>query len=225
MTDKNNEINFLNFKTILVLSNTNSRLVSLENLLDNKIKKIDFNNEIMSVEELILYDLIIIDLNYFDFNNINIIYERYGIDIPIICINSSFDENIMQITKNTSVKNILIEEVQLEQIYLYIILALNERKKLQLEDYYSYDLQTAKLFYKLQEIKLTRYEAGLLKVLILNKNTILSYEEIESRVWGEKKCSIYSMRNIVNKIRDKSFPSIIKNISKTGYLFDHSEYY
>lgn len=225
MSNKNNKIKFLDYKKILVLTSTNSRLLKLSNLLENKIKEIDFNNQVMSVEEIVLYDLIIVDLNYLNLDELNIIYNKNGINIPIICITSSLSQDIMQVTKISSVKNVLIDDVQLEQIYLYITLALNDKKKMHLEDHHTYDLDNSKLFYKLQEIKLTKYESELLKVLVLNKNIILTYEEIESLVWGDKKCSIYSMRNIVNKIRDKSFQSIIKNISKTGYLFDNSEFY
>ncbi|MBU3013133.1 winged helix-turn-helix domain-containing protein [Poseidonibacter lekithochrous] len=225
MSKTNNEIMFLKYKSILVLDGTNKKLLKLNKLLEDKVKEIKFNNDIIKIEELVLYDLIIVDLDYLNFDDINIIYNNSGINIPIICITSSLNENVFKVTKNSSVKNVLIDEVQLEQIDLYITLALNERKKIELKNHHTYNLESAKLFYKLQEIKLTKYESDLLKILILNKNTILTYEEIESKVWGAKKCSIYSMRNIVNKIRDKSFQSIIKNVSKTGYVFDNSEFY
>ncbi len=224
MTNKNNNIEFLNFKKILILGTNIGIKASINKLLENKVKELKFNNKIMSIEELVLFDLIIVHVNYFKFDNLNIFYKEYGINIPIICITSQFDENTMLLTKNNSVKNILIGEVQLEQIHMYVTIALNERKKIQLENHHIYCLQSARLFYKLQEIKLTKYESKLLKLMILNKDSILTYKEIEDQVWGEKKCSIYSMRNIVNKIRDKSFQSIIKNISKTGYLFNNSEF-
>ena len=225
MINKNNNYEFLSFKRVLMLGSTELKRKNLNELLSDKVKGIDFNNNIMDIKELILYDLIIIDINYFKIDILNVIYSKYGLNIPIICITSKFDEKTMLVTKNNSVKNILIDELQIEQIYMYIKIALNERKKIQLEGHHSYCLESAKLFYKLQEIKLTKYESNLLNLLIFNKNTILTYKEIESQVWGEKKCSIYSMRNIVNKIRDKSFQSIIKNVSKTGYIFDSSEFY
>lgn len=221
----NNNIDFLSFKRILVLGASDHKCKQLNSLLENKVRDISFNNYSISVEELVLYDLIIIDVNYFNIDNIDIIYNKCGINIPIIYITSKFDENTILVTKNNSVKNVLIDEVQIEQIYMYIKIALNERKKIQLEEYHSYFLESARLFYKLQEVKLTKYESALLRLLVLNKNTVLTYKEIESQVWGDKKCSIYSMRNIVNKIRDKSFQSIIKNVSKTGYIFDNSEFY
>ena len=130
LSKTNNEIMFLKYKSILVLDGTNKKLLKLNKLLEDKVKEIKFNNDIIKIEELVLYDLIIVDLDYLNFDDINIIYNNSGINIPIICITSSLNENVFKVTKNSSVKNVLIDEVQLEQIDLYITLALNERKKL-----------------------------------------------------------------------------------------------
>jgi DNA-binding response OmpR family regulator len=225
MINKINNINFLNYKSVFVLGCTEDTATMLEKLFEFKIRKLTFKKEITDIEELASHDLIIIDIDYFIFEELNIIFFRHGLNIPILCITSKLDDNTSALTKNNSVKNILLKESQLEYIYTYTILALNERKKVQLGFKHIYCLEQEKLFYKLQEIKLTRLESKLLKLLILNKNNILSYKEIESEVWGLKKCSIYSMRNIVNKIREKSFDSIIKNISGKGYLFNNNELY
>jgi len=36
----------------------------------------------------------------------------------------------------------------------------------------------------------------------------------------EKKMSIYTMRNVINKIRNKTYYEIIKNNSSSGYQID-----
>lgn len=43
---------------------------------------------------------------------------------------------------------------------------------------------------------------------------------IKDVVWRGKDMSIYTMRNIVNKIRQKTYYEIIKNHSNKGYTID-----
>jgi len=70
-------------------------------------------------------------------------------------------------------------------------------------------------------IDFTRLEKGLLKLLIDKKDEIVDYDSIKEVVWKGKEMSIYTMRNIVNKIRQKTYYDIIKNHSNKGYTIDN----
>ena len=59
-----------------------------------------------------------------------------------------------------------------------------------------------------------------LKLLISKRTEIVDYDMIKDVVWRGKDMSIYTMRNIVNKIRQKTYYEIIKNHSNKGYTID-----
>ncbi|ADG93170.1 response regulator receiver protein [Arcobacter nitrofigilis DSM 7299] len=82
---------------------------------------------------------------------------------------------------------------------------------------YYYCLATAKLYKNDNEILLTKLENKLLYFLIHNSTKIVSKEELENNVWRNRNKSIYAMRNLIKKIRDKTYYGIIKNISGVGY--------
>lgn len=69
-----------------------------------------------------------------------------------------------------------------------------------------------------KKVDLTKTETRFIKLLAEKKNEIVGYEEISRVVWEGKDMSVFTMRNIVNKIRQKSFYSIVKNISNQGYV-------
>ena len=59
-----------------------------------------------------------------------------------------------------------------------------------------------KSYFKVKIVKLTKIEK-LIKLLSLNPNSLVSYEDIVSEVWKGKVFSIYSLRNVINHIREK----------------------
>lgn len=69
-------------------------------------------------------------------------------------------------------------------------------------------------------IDLTKIETKFLKLLIENKNNIVTYEILKDNIWKTKDMSIFTMRNFVNKIRNKTYKSIIKNKSGYGYIIE-----
>ena len=69
-------------------------------------------------------------------------------------------------------------------------------------------------------IDFTRLEKSFLKLLIARRNEVTDYDMIKDIVWKGKDMSIYTMRNIVNKIRQKTYYEIIKNHSNKGYTID-----
>ena len=60
------------------------------------------------------------------------------------------------------------------------------------------------------------YEEEFFDLLIVNLNQFISVNDIFNHIWGEE-VSIFTLRNIVKKIRDKSYYGIIVNKSTIGY--------
>ena len=113
--------------------------------------------------------------------------------------------------------------VQYNDLRLSMVMALNQSKrvdKICLNNDLYYDGYRERFYNNNGAISFTKFEFDLLKLLLDHHSEIISYEEIKEKVWKEKKMSIFTMRNVVNKIRNKTYYEIIKNNSSSGYQID-----
>jgi len=81
---------------------------------------------------------------------------------------------------------------------------------------FKFDLLNLTLFFKKQQIPLTKKELLFLELLIKNSNRAVKYDEFNNYVW-EGFMSEDAMRSIVREIRKKTSKESIKNISGIGY--------
>ena len=84
------------------------------------------------------------------------------------------------------------------------------------KDFY-FEVNTSQFYVKNKVLDLTKKELLFLKLLVLNKNRIISYEEIEQKVWDNEYMSIDSLRTTIGFLRKKIPFNCIKNISNMGY--------
>lgn len=81
-----------------------------------------------------------------------------------------------------------------------------------------YHRQSDKLYNKEnEEIPLTKIEKRMLLTLIAYEGEITPVDVIIQKAWKKDYVSIYSFRNVVNKIRDKTYYKLIKCYSNLGY--------
>lgn len=84
------------------------------------------------------------------------------------------------------------------------------------EDFY-FDSNSSQFYLNNEVMDLTKKELNFLKLLILNKDRIVSYEEIEKFVWNDEYMSFNSLRTTIGFLRKKIPFNCIKNISNIGY--------
>lgn len=70
-----------------------------------------------------------------------------------------------------------------------------------------------------QQVTLTRKEEKVLNILIDNVNNIVELEVFFRDIWKNKTsdATLYSLRNFIKSIRDKTTYEIIQNVSGIGY--------
>jgi DNA-binding response OmpR family regulator len=81
----------------------------------------------------------------------------------------------------------------------------------------SYDKLNDTLVNNCQIIHLTHNEKLLFQLLIQNINKIVSYKEIENRIWKYESLCMDSLRSLLRGLRKKLESVYIKNISGVGY--------
>jgi len=126
------------------------------------------------------------------------------------------------ITLSKEIEEFLIKRSQKNQISVEdtIIQLINEQQNriITFKEGFYYDRLKNSLFDKNnKKIKLTNLQNGLFNTLLRYEGEIVEFNTIHKEVWKNKKMSIFTMRNIVKRIRDLSYYGIIKNHSNKGY--------
>ncbi|MEA3314279.1 MAG: winged helix-turn-helix domain-containing protein [Campylobacterota bacterium] len=213
---------FLNM-SIMCLTDNKELNKSLQVAFKECKKLTILENSSVDTLEKSKFDILIID--YKTKNSLEII-NQLKITKPllpkIILLEDASQENITDIL-NANVYSILSFPVNTKDLELSITMAINQSKrvdKVLLKNGIYYDLYRERFYNKKSSIALTKYEFKLLKLLLDNNERVVSYDEIQKKVWQEKKMSIFTMRNVVNKIRKKTYHDIIINNSSTGYQID-----
>jgi len=73
------------------------------------------------------------------------------------------------------------------------------------------------LYYHQEVINLTKKENQLLKLLILNKDTIVDIYTIENTIWEDKEVNINTVRTLVKRLKEKLKHKFIINVPSRGY--------
>jgi DNA-binding response OmpR family regulator len=146
--------------------------------------------------------------------------------IPIIYITAFSDEKTIIRAIRTNPVSYLIKPFKREELKSNIMLGLYKNKdtsNLEIErtlislgqDYY-YEEEKTKLYYKDLQISLGSREKQLLKVLVESRGRIISFEDIETKIWGNNKISDSTLRTLVYRLRAKLEHKLIETIPHVG---------
>ncbi|MBU3015590.1 helix-turn-helix domain-containing protein [Poseidonibacter lekithochrous] len=132
--------------------------------------------------------------------------------MPLLTIKLDISSDLQyRLDKKLKNKNKSIEE------YLVELIENDFAPNINFEYDYYFNSFLNKLFNKEKEIELTKIEKKFFLYLLANQNKFCSSEEIKDNVWEGKNMSVFTLRNIINKIRAKTYYDIIKNRSSHGY--------
>lgn len=225
-----------NIKNIRKLDNAKLLLVSSDDNVLNSLGS-DFVNEFkdlthvsngkeaVSISKTNGFDMLLIDTAIgSDFDKIISDISVSSPALPKIVIsNQSKEEDIISAI-NCSAYTFLSKPLRNDDIRLAIIMCLNQTKRGDKIDFQHgiYFDEYRDQFFKPGGalLEFTKLEKSFLKLLIANRDRITDYDEIKEVVWKGKNMSIFTMRNIVNKIRQKTYYEIIRNYSNKGYHID-----
>lgn len=132
--------------------------------------------------------------------------------MPKILVDLDIDDDLKNnIEEKLKNKNLLIKDYILELIQKDI------EKTVDFNGY-SYSFEFNKLLYEDKEVKFTTIENDLFRFLLNNANNIMSTDDIHLNIWKDKKMTLFTLRNIIRSIREKTYHKLIKNVSNRGYM-------
>ena len=219
----------LNNAKLLVISSDKEIKKSFENELDEYFKEIIILANAKEAIELAgssSFDVVLVDTQIEEYSFAQTCSELTQVapTLPKIIISSEENSDDIVTAINNSAYTFTTKPVRLKDIKLAAIMCLNQTKRGD-----KYDFQHGIYFDEYRDqffkaggslIDFTRLEKSFLKLLIVKKGDVIDYDIIKEVVWKGKNMSIYTMRNIVNKIRQKTYYEIIRNHSNKGYVID-----
>ncbi|PHO08930.1 MULTISPECIES: response regulator transcription factor [Malaciobacter] len=217
---------------LLIISNDDNVKVTIENEFDDYFKELKLVNGSLEALELAVsnsYDLVIIDTNVKDYTFDEICTEisNKASNLPKIIISDEENNNDILTAINCSAYTFISKPLRAKDVKLAIIMCLNQTKrgdKIEFQNGIYFD-EYRDQFFKPGGVLIdfTRLEKSFLKLLIEKRGEITDYDTIKDVVWKGKNMSIYTMRNIVNKIRQKTYYEIIRNHSNKGYVLEENQ--
>ena len=217
----------VNKRSILVVSNDLKFSDNLKESTNGLYEYLFFENNKFYLlnSDINSFDLIIFDDSKSDLNKFVEVFnltKSYNFNIPMIILLNGKEEdlalykkaNVYAIYEKYMKSDLLIKNIDI------LFNFLNSNKKVQFENGFYFDLSREELFHDKKIIKLTRIEKKLVKLLTENTNKLVTYEEISEIVWKGKVFSIYSLRNVIKHIREKTNDTFIKNSSNRGYILN-----
>ena len=214
---------------LLFVTNDQSIIDTIQNEFDDYFKELKVAgtlDEAISLACSNSYDMAIIDADVkeLSFSELCTELSQLAPTLPKIVISDSDNNESIVTAINSGAYTFLSKPLRAKDVKLAVIMCLNQTKrgdKIEFENGIYFD-EYRDQFFKSGGVLIdfTRLEKSFLKLLIVKRNDITDYDIIKEVVWKGKDMSIYTMRNIVNKIRQKTYYEIIKNHSNKGYTID-----
>lgn len=167
-------------------------------------------------------DIILSDIEMPNKNGIEMIQliRENDLNTIVIMVTAYSNEEYLLDLINLHVNHYILKPVNSDNLLTGIIKGLGDRltQNISFSKECYFDVQLYKLFYKKGEILLRKREIEF--IILLHKNKILNYEQIEEYIWKDKSMSMSALKTFIKELRQKLPLQLIHNIPQTGYKLE-----
>ncbi|MFA7084056.1 MAG: response regulator transcription factor [Arcobacteraceae bacterium] len=171
-------------------------------------------------------DIIMTDIHMPILNGIDFVKKVRELDktVPIIMITAHTDKEYLLQAIELKMEKYIVKPIELDVLFDVFrkcldTIVFNNNIVLEIDNNYTYDYDKKELKYKKEIILLNKKELSFFELLIQNQNRIVSYEELQNRVWIDDVMTDSALRSLVRNLRKKLPTDIIFNLSGVGYRF------
>ncbi|AXH15500.1 DNA-binding response regulator [Malaciobacter mytili LMG 24559] len=169
-------------------------------------------------------DIILSDIHMPIINGIEFVKKirQTNREIPIVMITAHTDKKYLLEAVELHMEKYIVKPIELEVLFEVLekcveILTINKKIFLKVNKNYSYDYDKKELKYKDEALILNKKEMLFFEVLIANQNRVVTYEELQDKVWGDDIMTDSALRSLVRNLRKKLPTDLIFNLSGVGY--------
>ena len=171
-------------------------------------------------------DIVLSDIHMPNLNGIDFVKKvrEENKSIPIVIITAHTDKEYLLEAIELKMEKYIVKPIELESLLNVLekcvyLLELNQKILLKIDENYIYDYDKKELRYKDEIVLLNKKEISFFELLIRNQNRIVSYEELQDKVWLDDVMTDSALRSLVRNLRKKLPTDIIFNLSGIGYRF------
>jgi two-component system, OmpR family, response regulator VanR len=171
-------------------------------------------------------DIILSDIHMPILNGIEFVKKVRKLDrkIPIVMITAHTDKEYLLAAIEQRLEKYIVKPIELEVLFEVFekcleTISFNKKIVLEIDNNYTYDYDKKELKYKDETVLLNKKEISFFELLIKNQNRIVSYEELQDKVWIDDIMTDSALRSLVRNLRKKLPTDIIFNLSGIGYRF------
>ena len=171
-------------------------------------------------------DIILSDIHMPILNGIEFVKKVRQIDkkIPIIMITAHTDKEYLLQAVELKMEKYIVKPIGLEVLFEVFkkcldTISFNNNITLEIDNNYTYDHDKKELKYKDEIVLLNKKEISFFELLIKNQKRMVSYDELQQKVWIDDVMTDSALRSLVRNLRKKLPTDIIFNLSGIGYRF------
>lgn len=146
-------------------------------------------------------------------------------DCKIIFLTAYADEEMITYAEQSHAYAYLVKPYREKEILATLQLALSNKTKakttspdiIRLTNSFSFNKSTHRLYRDDHEVPLSKNSLRLIELLVKNRNSTVSDEQISQHVWGERRSS-NTTRALLHRIRESVDRDLIHNVKGVGYM-------
>lgn len=166
-------------------------------------------------------DIIISDIQMPKKNGIEMVQNIRKKDLSTIIIMLtaySSEEYLLELI-NLNINHYILKPITSDSLLNGIIKSFANKfeEKLELYDDIYFNMNEYELYYKEEIISLRKREKEFLLLLYKNKNSIVTYDQIEEYLWRDKSMSMSALKTFIKELRQRLPLSLIVNVPQLGY--------
>ena len=212
---------------VLFISEVDSSYKKIENILRLFFKEVLHTNSLIYANEIYeksFPSILIIDINLKDSTGLTFIKElrKKNKSMPVIIITENKETDILIEAIKLNLIDYLLKPVDINKLIHALnlsaknVLNSGEIKTIIKNDVvYNYVEKTITILDKKQS--LTKNEARLLELFLINKNKFVKNEDIIKQIWSDKEVSSSAFKSLINRLSNKIGKETISNSFGIGY--------
>ncbi len=143
-------------------------------------------------------------------------------DIPVVMITAHTDKEYLLEAVGLHMEKYIVKPIDIDELFEALekcvsLLDSNKKVLLKVDEDYIYDYDLKELKYKDERVILNKKEMMFLETLISNQSRVVTYDELQEKVWCDDVMTDSALRSLVRNLRKKLPTDLIFNLSGVGY--------
>ncbi len=169
------------------------------------------------------FSCFILDINVPNIDGIKILKKirEYYDEVPVIIISATVELDIIKKSYDFGCNDYLKKPFFIDELEIKVDKLCKIHKKVISFDencYFNFNENTITI--NNEQKVLTQKENLLVNLFLINKNELVTYENIQNYVWEGEYTSLDAIRTLIRRLRKKLSKSYIKASSNRGYFFN-----